>query len=161
MINEKLTIKYKNKFIIRGGKEMPYIICQSCGNGSMQTLDINICSRCIKLGNDKTKILAIKKYLEKHPEDKFQEVSQALGISREVMDRLLKEGSLMLVQDGEKICIKEQEKDKEEIKREQKRQNLIKQLSNMDNYSKQRFNKEERSKLLIDLEKRRKNGEER
>lgn len=163
MINEKLTIKYKNKFIIRGGKEMPYIICQSCGNGSMQTLDINICSRCIKLGNDKTKILAIKKYLEKHPEAKFQEVSQALGISREVMDRLLKEGSLMLVQDGEKICIKEQEKDKdkEEIKREQKRQNLIKQLSNMDNYSKQRFNKEERSKLLIDLEKRRKNGEER
>ena len=140
---------------------MPYIICQSCGNGSMQTLDINICSRCIKLGNDKTKILAIKKYLEKHPEAKFQEVSQALGISREVMDRLLKEGSLMLVQDGEKICIKEQEKDKDEIKREQKRQNLIKQLSNMDNYSKQRFNKEERSKLLIDLEKRRKNGEER
>ena len=149
MINEKLTIKYKNKFIIRGGKEMPYIICQSCGNGSMQTLDINICSRCIKLGNDKTKILAIKKYLEKHPEAKFQEVSQALGISREVMDRLLKEGSLMLVQDGEKICIKEQEKDKDEIKREQKIQNLIKQKSNKYKYTKQRLKKEERTIVIM------------
>ena len=85
---------------------MPYIKCQSCGNGSVQTLDIDICTKCIKLGNDKVKILAIKKYLEKYPEAKAQEVSQNLGISGKIIDRFIKEGSLILVQNGEKIRVK-------------------------------------------------------
>ena len=140
---------------------MAYIICQSCGNGVVQTLDINICTRCIKLGSDRIKVLAIKKYLEKYPEAKAQEVSQNLGISGKIIDRFIKEGSLILVQNGEKIRVKGQEKNKEDIKKEQKRQNLIKQLSNMNNYSKTKVDKEERSKLLIDLEKRKKDREER
>lgn len=143
---------------------MPYIKCQSCGNGYVQTLDIDICTKCIKLGNDKVKILAIKKYLEKHPEAKFKEVSQALGIRREIMDRFVKEGSLRLIENEEKLAIANQNKDEENEKdanRSKQRRNLIRQLADMDNYSKQRFSKEERSKLLIDLEKRRKNGEER
>ena len=140
---------------------MLYIICQSCGNGVVQTLDINICTRCIKLGSDRIKILAIKKYLEKYPEAKAQELSKNLGISGKIIDRFIKEGRLILVQNGEKICVKNQEKNKEDIKKEQKRQNLIKQLSNMDNYSKTKVDKEERSKLLIDLEKRKKDREER
>ena len=47
---------------------MPYTKCQLCGSGVVQALDINICTRCLKHGDDKVKILAIKKYLEKHPE---------------------------------------------------------------------------------------------
>lgn len=133
---------------------MPYITCQSCGNSSVQTLDINICTRCIKLGNDKTKILAIKKYLEKYPETKLHEISQALGISREIIEKFIKEGSLMLSQNGEKITIADEKKDKENEDKDQKRKNLLRQLSNMENYSKQRFNKEERSQLLVDLEKK-------
>ena len=80
------------------------------------------------------------------------------------MDRFVKEGSLRLIENEEKLVIANQNKDEENEKdadRSKQRRNLIRQLSNMDNYSKQRFNKEERSKLLIDLEKRRKNGEER
>lgn len=140
---------------------MPYITCQLCGSGVVQSLDINICTRCIKIGSDKTKILAIKKYLEKHPKAKFQEVSRALGINQATMDRYIKEGSLMLIENGEETIDINQLQEQEREDRKEKRRNLARQLSDMDNYSRQRFNEEERSQLLIDLEKKRDSGQQR
>lgn len=134
---------------------MPYITCQLCGSGVVQSLDINICTRCIKTGNDQTKILAIKKYLQKHPKAKFQEVSRVLGIDRNIIDKFIKEGSLILLENNEETMNFNQSKEKE------KRKNLIRQLSDMRNYSQQRFNKDERSQLLIDLEEKRKNERQR
>ena len=132
---------------------MPYITCQLCGSGVVQSLDINICTRCIKTGNDQTKILAIKKYLQKHPEAKFQEVSRVLGIDRNIIDKFIKEGSLILLENNEETM--------DLNKAKEKRKNLIRQLSDMRNYSQQRFNKDERSQLLIDLEEKRKNERQR
>ena len=132
---------------------MPYITCQLCGSGVVQSLDINICTRCIKTGNDQTKILAIKKYLQKHPEAKFQEVSRVLGIDRNIIDKFIKEGCLILLENNEETM--------DLNKAKEKRKNLIRQLSDMRNYSQQRFNKDERSQLLIDLEEKRKNERQR
>lgn len=140
---------------------MPYITCELCRCGGVQSLDINICTRCIKFGNDKTKILAIKKYLEKHPEAKAKEISRALGIEREVIDRFIKEGTLMLVKNGDgAIAVNElQEKEIEDAK--EKRRKLVRQLSDMEKYSRQRFNEEQRSQLLIDLDKKKNFGQQR
>ena len=132
---------------------MPYITCQLCGSGVVQSLYINICTRCIKTGNDQTKILAIKKYLQKHPKAKFQEVSRVLGIDRNIIDKFIKEGSLILIENNEETM--------DLNKSKEKRNNLIRQLSDMRNYSQQRFNKDERSQLLIDLEEKRKNERQR
>lgn len=140
---------------------MPYIKCQLCGSGGVQSLNINICTRCIKLGGDNTKILAIKKYIEKYPDAKVKEVSKALGISQEVIDRFIKEGSLILIEnDGETITAEELQK-KEIQDAKEKRKKLARELSDMKNYSKQRYSEERRSQLLIDLDEIKESGRQR
>ena len=59
---------------------MPYMTCKFCRHSGIQALDIDVCTKCLKIGNDSVKIYAIKKYLEKHPGTKLREISEKLKI---------------------------------------------------------------------------------
>lgn len=138
---------------------MPYITCSICGRGSSQALDIDICARCLNLSNDKIKILAIKKYLEKNPDAKVDEVCRELNIKREKINQFIDEGSLRLIYDKDIIADSFKKVEEDESKKT-KRRMLISELANMSNYKssggKTQINRNCHSggsKLVQDLEK--------
>lgn len=130
---------------------MPYVTCNFCGHAGIQTLDIGVCMNCLErgnTGNDQILIYAIKQYLEKNPGAKVRDVKRDLKIEQVTMDRLLKEGSLLLVNgtDLERV-----EPNRTSSEHERKVQGLRSQLANPSRYG--GYNT--RSKLVEDLEKRR------
>ena len=146
---------------------MPYISCSVCGRGSVQSLDIDLCTRCISLSDDKIKILAIKKYLEKYPDAKVDEVCRMLNITREKINQFVEQGSIRLIYDKDGIVVPFKD-DKEDSEKNKKRRMLISQLANMDRYSSSENNtrssinnKSEKSKLVTDLEKLKTDRDER
>lgn len=59
---------------------MEFVTCCVCGNRVQQSNGIDICGLCIKTKGDRVKILAIKKYLEKHPNASALELVETLEI---------------------------------------------------------------------------------
>ena len=130
---------------------MPVIKCNFCGRSATQSLEIDVCMSCLERGNrgnDQILIYAIKQYLEKNPGAKVREVKRDLKIEQLTMDRLLNEGSLLLVNgtDLERV-----EPNRTSSEHERKVQGLRSQLANPGRYG--GYNT--RSKLVEDLEKRR------
>ena len=76
---------------------MEFITCSLCGNRVQQSNGIDICNLCVKTKNDRVKILAIKRYLEVHPNATAQEVIKDLAVTQRDIDRLIKDGSLKLI----------------------------------------------------------------
>lgn len=137
---------------------MPYVTCNFCGHAGIQELDIDVCMNCItrgNAGNDAILIYAIKKYLEKHPGVKVREVKKDLRIEQKTMDRLLKEGSLQLVNGTDLESLEPIKPDTPDDRKRQKIQNLRSQLANPNSYG----GYYGKSKLVEDLEKRR-NGQD-
>lgn len=105
---------------------MPYVRCTFCGKSGIQSLDIDICSTCLKRDDDRVRVLAIKKYLELYPDAKMKDVSEALGIKMEIINRLIDEGSLLLDYDEDgRVTNKEQKKESAADRRKR----LINQLA--------------------------------
>lgn len=132
---------------------MPVITCMICGSIATQSLDIDICTKCIKIGNDKTKILAIKKYLEKYPDVNIKDISKYLYISRSDLDRFIEEGSIDLIQDGNKICISQNTDDRDK-RRELFKKQITTFYPNSSNVNQNRRNINLRSQLVKDLEQK-------
>ena len=130
---------------------MPYITCAICGKGGIQSLEIDICTTCIKRNDDRIIILAIKKYLDLYPDAKMKEVSKVLGIKMETIDRLIDEGSIQVIYDDNGI--KKIVNERKENSRENKRKKFIKEMSEY--REKQNINKKTpgigKSQLVKDL----------
>ena len=137
---------------------MPVITCMICGSTAAQSLDINICTKCIRMGNDGTKILAIEKYLEKYPNATINDLTQFLHIDRIDVDRFIKQGSIKLIPDESKICILQNADDKYK-NRDKRREQFIKQIadfpSNSPNTNQIYKNNDTESQLVKDLEEKR------
>ena len=134
---------------------MPCIQCDFCKKTSVQSLEIDVCTRCLQLGNDAIKIYAIKKYLELNPDAKYTEVLKALNINKETLDRFIQEKSVELI--NPPSVNKRHEEGHKKV------QNLRKQLSYTPNYSRPSGNIERnygRSQLVIDLDEKKNQFEE-
>ena len=137
---------------------MACIQCNFCGRTTIQSLDIDVCTMCIKRGNDAIKIYAIKKYLEKNPDARIREIREALEIDQETLDRFLKDGSIELVTNV----------DTEKMRRIERLENFRKQVNASGIYGNKQNNTynstnrntnyyNQRSQLLYDLERKREN----
>lgn len=132
---------------------MPYVTCTFCGKSGIQSLDIGICATCLKRDDDRVRVLAIKKYLELYPDAKMKDVSEALGIKMEIINRLIEEGSLLLSYDEDgRVTNKEPKKETAA----QRRQRLISQLSSTTVQGNSNLNNGN-SRLVNDLNKLRSN----
>lgn len=130
---------------------MPYIKCAICGKGGIQSLEIDICTTCIKRNDDRITILAIKKYLELYPDASMHEISENLGIKMDTIDRLIDEGSIQVIYDDNGI--RKIANERKENPREEKRKKFIQEMSEY--RSAQKIDKKvptiEKSKLVKDL----------
>lgn len=136
---------------------MPVITCMLCGSIAAQNLDINICTKCIRMGNEGTKILAIKKYLEKHPNATVDDISNSLYMDRTDVDKFIKQGSISLIPDENKISILQNTNDKDK-NRDKKREQFIKQIADFSSNSSSvnsNYIANNKSKLVRDLERKR------
>ena len=138
---------------------MEFVTCCVCGNRVQQSNGIDICGLCIKTKGDRVKILAIKKYLEKHPNASALELVETLEIKPREIDKFIKEGGLRAYKsvDGSKM-LKVPEKNKKVLTKEEQRKETLSRLANVYN-NKPQINLEPRrheptekeSKLVADL----------
>lgn len=106
---------------------MPYITCAICGKGGIQSLEIDICTACLKRKDDRITILAIKKYLDLYPDAKMAEISEELGIKMETINRFIDEGSIQVIYDDDGIA--KIVNDRKENPFEVKRKKFLKEMS--------------------------------
>ena len=129
---------------------MPYVKCTFCGKSGIQALDIDICSTCLKRDDDRIRVLAIKKYLELYPDAKMKDVSEALGIKMEIINRLIDEGSLLISYDEDGRVTNKEEKKESAADR---RKRLISELSARSAQDTGTRNNNGNSRLVNDLTK--------
>lgn len=140
---------------------MEFITCSLCGNRVQQSNGIDICGMCVKSKGDRVKILAIKRYLEIHPNANAQQVIKDLAVTQRDIDRLVRDGSLRLVysKEGNKVvnAKTENENRKKESEKEQKKNtlsDLAKLYNKYSNDDRENSKEKDNSKLLTDLSKR-------
>lgn len=141
---------------------MEFITCSLCGNRVQQSNGIDICNLCVKTKNDRVKILAIKRYLEVHPNATAQEVMKDLAVTQRDIDRLIKDGSLKLIYSKEGMKVVNTRKEEKEItgvtEEDKRKENLTKLASLFKPYANEDRGIEkknsEKSRLLRDLNKR-------